>query len=276
MNPRYPLYIISKGRWESRLTAKALEKLNVPYHIVVEPQEYEAYAEVIAPEKILVLPIGNQGLGGIPARNFVFEHSIKTGAKRHWILDDNISGFVRLNRNQKVRVADGTIFRCIEDFTDRYSNVAISGMNYRFFAPQRDKQPPYRLNTRVYSIILINNAITHRWRGRYNEDTDLCLRVLKEGWCTILFQAFLADKAATMTMSGGNTEDLYEIEEGRKKMAQSLVDQHPDVAKVTWKWGRWQHHVDYTSFKSNKLIKCDNLVIEKGIDNYGMILKEMK
>ena len=47
MNPKYPVYIISKGRWESRLTSKALEEIKVPYHIVVEPQEYLNYAEVI-------------------------------------------------------------------------------------------------------------------------------------------------------------------------------------------------------------------------------------
>ena len=33
MNPKYPVYIISKGRWERRLTSKALEKMDVPYRI---------------------------------------------------------------------------------------------------------------------------------------------------------------------------------------------------------------------------------------------------
>jgi hypothetical protein len=51
INPCYPIYIISKGRWESRLTSKALEKMQVPYHIVVEPQEYDNYASVIDPKK---------------------------------------------------------------------------------------------------------------------------------------------------------------------------------------------------------------------------------
>lgn len=69
--PKYPIYVISKGRWESRLTSKALEQLHVPYHIVIEPQEYDNYAEVIAPEKIYVLPFSNLGQGGIPARNWV-------------------------------------------------------------------------------------------------------------------------------------------------------------------------------------------------------------
>ena len=48
MNPDYPVYVISKGRWESRKASKALEKIGVPYRIVIEPQEYEKYAEVIA------------------------------------------------------------------------------------------------------------------------------------------------------------------------------------------------------------------------------------
>lgn len=47
MNPEYPVYIISKGRWESRLTSKALEKMRVPYHIVIEPQEIDDYAAEI-------------------------------------------------------------------------------------------------------------------------------------------------------------------------------------------------------------------------------------
>ena len=128
----------------------------------------------------------------------------------------------------------------------------------------------------MYSCILNQNDIPYSWRGRYNEDTDLSLRALKDGWCTILFQAFLCDKTTTMTMTGGNTEELYEIEDGRLKMAQSLVDQHPDVAKVSWKWGRWQHHVNYKPFKHNKLIKKKGLVVPNRINNYGMKLIKLE
>ena len=62
--------------------------MKVPYWIVIEPQEYEKYAEVIDSSKILVLPFSNLGQGSIPARNWVWEHSISIGAKKHWILDD--------------------------------------------------------------------------------------------------------------------------------------------------------------------------------------------
>jgi hypothetical protein len=274
MNPNYPVYIISKSRWESRLTSKALEKMGVPYNIVIEPQEYAQYAAVINDEKILTLPFSNLGQGSIPARNWVWEHSISKGATRHWILDDNISCFYRLNCNTKIRVASGTIFKCAEDFVDRYENVSLAGFHYDFFAKAKQSLPPFYVNRRIYSCILIKNDLSFRWRGRYNEDTDLSLRVLKAGQCTILFLAFLAGKAATLTMTGGNTDELY-ARDGRLKMAQSLCEQHPDVSRVSWKFGRYQHHVDYTPFKHNMLIRKSNIEIPEGTNNYRMVLKRV-
>lgn len=276
MNPRYPVYIISKGRWESRLTSKALEKMRVPYSIVVEPQEYENYASVIDPKKILVLPFSNLGQGSIPARNWVWEHSISIGTSKHWIMDDNIRYFWRSYRNKRHFVTSGTVLRCMEDFTDRYENVALSGPNYSMFCPDdSETMPAFYLNTRIYSCILIRNDIPYRWRGRYNEDTDLSLRALKDGWCTILFNAFPCHKIDTMRMKGGNTDELYRRDkefDGRLEMAKSLQQQHPDCVTITWKFKRWQHQVDYSRFKRNKLKKIKGLKIKEGVDNYGMVL----
>ena len=274
MNPEFPVYVISKGRWKSRLTVKALLKPKIPFKIVVEPQELEKYAAVIDRASILVLPFSNLGQGSIPVRNWVWEHSISQGAKRHWILDDNIRDFYRLNKNVKYRIGSGTVFKVMEDFVERYENVALAGMQYEMFVPRKLKHPPFILNTRIYSCILIKNDLEYRWRGRYNEDTDLSLRVLKGGWCTVLFKAFLADKVATMRMKGGNTEELYK-EDGRLQMAKSLQKQHPDLVKVVWKWNRWQHQVDYSQFRRNKLIKKKDIEISKGVNNYGMVFKKL-
>jgi hypothetical protein len=273
VNTRYPIYIISKGRWELRLTSKSLEKMNIPYHIVVEPQEYDNYAAVIDPKKILTLPFSNLGQGSIPARNWVWEHSIGQGAKRHWILDDNIRGFYRYHDNKKILTNTPGIFCAAEDFADRYLNLALCGFQYRFFVPAKEgKRHPFVLNTRIYSCILIQNDLSYRWRGRYNEDTDLSLRILKDGLCTVLFNAFLANKQATMTMKGGNTDYLYQGD-GRLKMAQSLQEQHPDVVKIVQRWGRWQHLVDYRKFRHNKLIPNPDAVISQEKDEYFMELE---
>ena len=273
MNPKYPVYVISKGRWKIPLTIKALDRMGMEYWVVVEPHEREEYAAVVDRNRILVLPFSNLGQGSIPARNWVWEHSIYIGADRHWILDDNIENFHRLNRNIKPVVHSGAIFKAAEDFVDRYENISLAGFNYFNFCKITDKLPPYVLNTRIYSCILIKNDIPYRWRGRYNEDTDLSLRVLKDGWCTVLFNAFLAGKVTTMRMTGGNTDELY-AEDGRKKMAEALAEAHPDVAKVVWKFNRWQHQVDYSSFRRNKLKLSSGVTIPQGINNYGMVLEE--
>ena len=275
MNPEYPVYIISKGRWANRPTSKALEKMRVPYRIVVEPTEYDNYAAVIDPNKILTLPFSNLGQGSIPARNWVWNHAESEGAKRHWILDDNIQGFGRYNYNKRIPVRTGTPFKVVEDFVDRYENVALAGLQYRFFLTDCRLRPAYIPNTRIYSCILIKNDIPYRWRGRYNEDTDLSLRALKDGWCTLLINAFYQDKAGTMSMKGGNTDELYQGE-GRRLMAESLQQQHPDVVKLSRKYGRWQHQVDYRPFKDNKLVKKPEVVITPGINNYGMVLRTIE
>jgi len=274
MNPRYPVYVISKGRWAlGRCTASSLERMGVPFNVVIEPQEFDNYRVRMDEAKLLVLPFSNLGQGSIPARNWVWDHAIARGAERHWILDDNIFGFYRFNRNRKLPVASGTIFYVAEDFVERYENVALAGFQYWMFLPRREPKPAIYLNTRIYSCILIKNDLPYRWRGRYNEDTDLSLRALKDGWCTILYNAFVADKAATMTVRGGNTDQLYQGD-GRLKMAQSLVDQHPDVVSITRKWGRWQHLVDYRPFRRNRLIPRSGVEIPVGVNNYGMVLQE--
>jgi len=273
MNPKYPIYIISKGRSKKCLTARELNEMNVPYYLVIEPQEYEDYKHIT--DNILILPFSNLGQGSTPARNWVWEHSISNGHAMHWIMDDNIEGFHRLNRNMKPKVTSGTIFKCAEDFIERYENIVLSGFNYYSFCKNTDKVPPFYLNTRIYSCILIKNDISYRWRGKYNEDTDLSIRVLKDGYCTLLFNAFLAGKVTTMRMRGGNTDNVYTDDDNRMKFAKSLEELHPDVVKVVWKFNRWHHQVDYKPFKDNKLIRKENIVIPEGINNYGLKLIEL-
>ena len=56
MNPKFPIYIVSKGRWKTRLTSKALDSMGLDYKIIIESQEFEKYAKEVGASKILVLP----------------------------------------------------------------------------------------------------------------------------------------------------------------------------------------------------------------------------
>jgi len=268
---KYPVYIISKGRHERPLTSRALDRMGIKHKVVVEPQEYNNYKRAITRKnEIIQLPFSNLGEGSIPARNYVWDHSLGNNDKRHWILDDNIEQFNRMNHNLQIEVQCDSIFCAAEDFVDRYSNIALAGLEYDFFCKSRWKWNPFRMNTRVYSTILIDNSLPFRWRGKYNEDTDLSIRVLKHGYCTVLFLAFLQQKVQTMKMKGGN-QDIYNETNDRLEFALSLQKQHPDCVKVTRKFNRWHHHVDYTFFRKNKLIPIQELPKNK-INNYGMVL----
>jgi hypothetical protein len=256
--------------------------MRVPYHIIVEEQERDMYAAVIDPAKVLVLPdhykddydcfdkLGRtKSTGPGPARNFAWDHSIKNGHDWHWVMDDNIRRFFRLNKNQKVAFGDGTCFAAMEDFCLRYKNIAMAGPNYNMFAPRKAKVPPFITNTRIYSCNLIRNDTPYRWRGRYNEDTDLSLRMLKDGWVTVQFNAFLQNKINTQKVKGGNSAEFYD-KEGTMPKSKMQVEMHPDVSQLTWRFGRVHHHVDYTPFRKNKLILKDGIELPDGPNDYGM------
>jgi hypothetical protein len=275
MQPRFPLYIPSKSRAETATTPRFLDSINVPYRLVVEEQQYDEYAQFFPAEKLLILDktfqdnyntfddLGNtKSKGPGAARNFIWEHSIAEGHDWHWVMDDNITLFARLHKNQRIPVGDGTIFHAMEDFVLRYENIAMAGPQYWMFAPSRSKLPPFVVGTRIYSCNLIRNDVPFRWRGRYNEDTDLSLVMLKAGWQTVQFNAFLQYKLTTQTLGGGNTEAFY-AGEGTLPKSQMLVDMHPDVAKLVWKFGRWHHHVNYNPYKDIPLIKKKEFVEPK-------------
>lgn len=273
---KYPIYIVSKGRWETRHTAKALERIGIKYFIAVEEHEYEKYQAVTDPAKgtVLKLPWSNHGKGSGPARNWVWEHSKAAGFKRHWVLDDNIQEFWRYNHNQRIRLDTGSFFRACEDFCDRYKNVMMAGLQYKFFVVDSYPYPPIIQNTRLMSCILIQNDCPHKWRGKYNEDVDLSLRILKDGYCTILFYTFLQGKMRTGTVKGGNTEELYG--KGTFEKSKMLVDLHPDVVTLKRKYGRWHHHVDINKVRkmAGKLEYVDGYIPPKEPNNYGMTLVE--
>ena len=77
-----------------------------------------------------------------------------------------------------------------------------------------------------------------------------------------------------MRMKGGNTDNVYTDEDNRMKFAKALEELHPDIVKVTWKFNRWHHQVDYRVFKNNRLIKKPDCIIEK--NKYKMVLKNVE
>ena len=52
--PRFPVYVISKGRYNNPYTIKFFLEDKVDFKVVIEQQEYEKYSQVVPKEKIIV------------------------------------------------------------------------------------------------------------------------------------------------------------------------------------------------------------------------------
>lgn len=280
---QYPIYIPTYKRFETSYTARTLEKeLNIdkPYMMVIrnDKSEIENYKNCIKNfdlkhAKLLIIPddfyreqeeIGND-YSVIP-RNYIYEHAIKTGFSHHWCLDDNIKGFFRKNKGNVLPFMDTMFpFYFVEEYIKKYSNVFQAGMQYCHLSFPMMTRPPIILNNRVYSCILMKHIDGFRWRGKYNEDTDLSIRLLKSGYATMTFQNILCGKQTTSSVKGGNTDDIYKTEDGYLKKANSIVEWHPDVTNFAIRYGHPHHFVDYRAFKCNDL----------GATNYKMRLPEI-
>jgi len=274
--PRYPIYIPSKDRSDTSYTAKFFLQDKVDFKIVVEPSQKKIYENIFGSERLLILP--ENGMRLLGSRLWIREHALSLGFDRHWQFDDNIRYIGRCHKGQRIRSDSNTAIRVIEDFTDRYTNIGLSGFNYRMFLVKGRVPAPYILNHKVYSGSLVNNRMPYKWRLYYNDDTDLCLQCLKNNLCTVQFNAFFIDKMKTMTVKGGNTDDLYQ-KDGRLLMAMALEEVHPDCVQTKWRFNRPQHVVNWKKFKCLNLIRRKDInwaELEGKTDNYGLELKQTK
>lgn len=249
--PKYPVYIISKGRYEVTLTADNLERSGIDYLIAVEPQEYDLYCSKLGAKRVLKLPFANLGLGSYPARNYCWEHAKANGYKYHWLFDDNIQFWCKWINGKRKQIEDVTpAFLYVENYSDK-TNIDILAFEEPNFVTKPPKKP-FKQNCHAYSAMLIKNDLPYRWRLKYNEDVDLCLQVLHNGGTTASCVYYMADKVSTANkQKGGNQTELYQGNAPKKNLlkAKMLEAVWPQYAKTVIRFGRYHHLIDWKQFK---------------------------
>jgi hypothetical protein len=249
---KYPVYIISKGRYEKTLTADRFEDSGIHYLIAVEPQEYDFYCKKLGSKRIIKLPFSNLGLGSYPARNYCWEHAKANGYKYHWIFDDNITEIRKwINQKREIIKDYVTSFKYVENYSEKF-NIDINGFEEYNFCVKPPKKP-FKNNCHVYSAMLIKNDLPYRWRLKYNEDVDLCLQVLHNGGTTASCVYYMVNKISTAAkMKGGNQDELYNGNDPKKKLlkAKMLEAVWPQYAKTVIRFNRYHHFVDWKVFKN--------------------------
>jgi hypothetical protein len=252
LKPRYTLYIPSKGRpqRDHSLTTSLLEQSELEFVLVVEPQDADAYAETYGRERLVELPFRDKGIAA--TRSWIKDHSIERGERRHWQLDDNLRRFCQFDRGARVTCTPALALSSLEQFVDRYENVAIAGFKNIAFGKWVKK--PFQINQQVYCCVLVDNSTPHRWRGPGCEDTDYSIQVLTDGLCTVLINVFQIEKTATGKMKGGNTDAHYQ-DDGRLERARWLEREWPAMATVVRRNGRPSMEVRGWSKFPSRLIR---------------------
>lgn len=268
----FPIYIPTRGRPETQLTAARLTALGLRPRLVVEESERDLYAAHNPDCDVLVWPTSYMDdyertpeLDPHPttgaAHNFAWDHARSEGATHHWIMDDNIKAFYHRNLT-----GDGSgdkpitslrEFDCVEQVALAYRNLAgiALGLGHTFGAA------PFTLNTRLYCATLYRNDLADygiRWRRGLNDDTIVSLDILKTGYfCTAESHVLNIHKVGTSRaarLPGGMT-DFY-ADGGFIRKAAELVRLHPDCTKRVVRYGRVHHQINYSQF-TQRLIPVD-------------------
>lgn len=272
MNPRWPIFIPSRGRAGICYAPRELDRIGVPYRLIVEDHEHDTYAAIYGESRVLVLPqryIDEYESGdpegdaaGLPLgpgcpRNYAWDIAQEEGAAWHWCIDDNVRYWARMDGNHFFMAGDGWIFAAMEDHASRYLNVGLAAPEYNMHQPARNRWPrPFRTNRRTMSTHLVRTELPLRWRFRYNDDIDFSIRVLEAGWCIINYVAFTQGKLGTQHTPGGSTDTIYAGGTYRKTMC--LVEAWPAIVKPVTRWGRPHHVVDWSRYDGMHPVKDPN------------------
>ena len=104
--PRYPVFIVSKGRAYSRVTAATLERLGVPFRIIIEPQDWDDYRAFFTSDQLIVAPFSNHGDGPGRARNYAWDIAIAEGHAAHWVMDADSDDRAHVFRSDAAQRSD--------------------------------------------------------------------------------------------------------------------------------------------------------------------------
>jgi hypothetical protein len=242
----YPVYIPSKGRSENDTTKLCIRE-NIPFYLVVEPQDADDYISNHGKENCLVMPENNKGLPY--ARRFCKQHSIDQGHEWHWQIDDDIKGVMVRQDGKNIKTPVKPVICEIQNFIARYKNIGQAGLCHSLFAWSHSTD--YGLNQQCPTFVIIRNEIPIWWRDGVAEDTDYSLQVLaanpprdllnnkREPWCTVLFYKYMFDTAVQGKLAGGNTDSEY-ADDGRLTRIKGLQKYWPGSFKAVWKHDSWR------------------------------------
>jgi hypothetical protein len=200
MDEIYPIYIPSKGRPENT-TGQLLTQAELPFTLVVEPQDAPAYLKHWSEGRLMILPRDNQGIA------YVRNQIIAQNKHWYWMLDDDLTGFFETRNRRNVRITASIALGLAQQITVGLGATQIA-LEYQQYAWSARRE--YVLNGYCDVCVAIDGskARLFRYRAEANlkEDRDFTLQLLSCGYRT----ARVSTVSFACPKNGTNKGGLYD------------------------------------------------------------------
>lgn len=230
-----PIYIATKGR-PAAPAFKALGNEGIPFTIVVEPQDEQAYADALPGVPRLVLPKNDQGLPY--ARQFIIEHArgVLPDDAWFWIIDDDTSGFATVEGKRCVPAPAVEVLSAAQDLAASVAGCAQASLEYRQYAWSATKD--YTVDTFCDCVVLFHvgrtRGIDYRTDIKLKGDREYTLRLILAGRVVLRMHRLAFSSPRNGTNVGG-LADTYAIDGAEREAAEAVVRSHPGLCKLNIK-----------------------------------------
>lgn len=217
------IFIPTKNRLDNEKTYHLLEKLGLKPFLVIEPQEEEKAKKLGF--RYILLPKNNQGITF--ARNFILDTCRKQNIEYACMMDDDISGFVRMENNKRVKDTDDCFLEALEYFI----NSKMCGtMQYHQFGVFANKYVSFYQNIEVIFFLYIPSLTNVYFEEDTIEDRDFSLDiVLNHGCKTFRLEQLCFCVPSIGTNKGGIESDsraqkqIYWSNKMQKKWGKEII-----------------------------------------------------
>lgn len=244
-----PIYVPSKGRAGTSNTIKHLLAEGIPFTVFLEPQDVENYREAYGTEGYAIAILEKNDMGLVYSRNAILDYAQWRGDQWIWMLDDDINMMGTVIEGKVVKRPWHIIMMQAQEVQDRFSNLALMGLEYQQFAWSQKK--PYTFNSYADTAVALHaqRLKSFRYRTEFKHDRDMVLQLITMGYLTLRTSWFCFGSPK----NGSNKGGLYDKYKAGKEAAASaeMVKLWPGVCKLnTKKDGRPDVKVNWALFKT--------------------------
>lgn len=285
----FNIYIPSYGRAGTAYTVKMLEDFNVEnYYLAIDATQFETYTQHYDMKHIIIRDTSFRGVdkldmltskkspntyhGTAGLYNSLLYFSRSLGETHYWTIDDDMIGLAMKAYKGDSEFKDGMAYnkddfyrcshilerygfsftkfmKCLEDLMLKARNPGFLGLEK--FGLVFNLPVSWRMGTRLYSFYLTNNKNQINHYGQHNNDVITSLGMSKAGYVNMLFEGIYYNSGPTQA-GGGLTETYKKF--GTLDKGKVLVNAMPDCSKISYKYNRIHHTVNYNKYNQQRLV----------------------